>query len=169
MIRSVLTVGEAMPTDFDDHDLRILAALQTDCRLSAQELAAKARSSTATCWRRQKSLEETGIIDGYRAILNREKLGLAVVAFVHVTIERQFAHVIAEIEQKIRSRPEVQDCFATTGDADYTLRVVARDIADYDRFLQRFLAELPGIAQVRSSIALREVKNTTELPLRSVV
>lgn len=121
--------------------------------------------SSATAWRRQRALEERGVIKGYRAILDREKLGFAVSAFVHVTIERQFANVIAEIEKKIRARPEVMECYATTGDADFTLRVVARDIADYDRFLQKFLAELPGVGQVRSSIALREIKSTTELPL----
>lgn len=82
-----------------------------------------------------------------------------------MTVERQFSKVIAEIEKKISERPEVLECCATTGDADFTLRVVAKDIADYDRFLQRFLEELPGIGQVRSSIVLREIKSTTELPL----
>jgi DNA-binding Lrp family transcriptional regulator len=153
----------------DQQDIRLLTALQSNCRQSAQELSGRTALSAATCWRRQKSLEDSGIIAAYRAILDREKLGFAVCAFVHVTIERQYTKVIAEIEQKMRDRPEVQECYATTGDADFTLRVVARDIADYDRFLQKFLAELPGISQVRSSIALREVKNTTELPLRSVL
>lgn len=121
--------------------------------------------SPATCWRRQRSLEERGLIAGYRAVLDRQKLGLAVSAYVHVTVEKQFAQIIAEIERKIRERPEVTECCATTGDADFTLRVVARDIAAYDRFLQRFLEELPGIGQVRSSIVLREIKCTTKLPL----
>lgn len=150
-----------------DQDRRILRAIQKNCRISANDLAAAVNLSPATCWRRQKALEDSGVIKGYRAILDRERLGLAVSAFVHVTIERQFSNVIAEIEKKIRERPEVTECYATTGDADFTLRVVARDIADYDRFLQRFLEELPGISQVRSSIVLREVKNTTELPVGS--
>ena len=146
-------------------DRKLLGALQDDCRQSAQELAAAVNLSPATCWRRQKSLEERGLIAGYRAVLDRQKLGLAVSAYVHVTVERQFANVIAEIEKKIKERPEVTECCATTGDADFTLRVVARDIAAYDRFLQRFLEELPGIGQVRSSIVLREIKATTKLPL----
>jgi len=149
----------------DDADRKILAALQRQCRLSAQELADATGISSATCWRRVKSLEDAGIIKAYRAILDREKIGLAVTAFVHVTIERQYANVVAAIEKKIRARPEVLECYATTGDADFTLRVIAKDIADYDRFLQTFLLELPEVGQIRSSIALREIKETTELPL----
>ncbi len=149
----------------DAADRKILGVLQKECRISAQALADATGVSAATCWRRLKALEETGVIKGCRAILDREKLGLAVIAFVHVTIERQYANVVAAIEKKIRARPEVLECFATTGDADFTLRVVARDIADYDRFLQTFLLELPEVRQIRSSIALREIKATTELPL----
>lgn len=151
--------------NLDEADRKILSALQRHCRLSAQELSEATGISSATCWRRLKALEEGGVIRGYRAILDREKLGLAVIAFVHVTIERQYAKAVAEIEKKIRTRPEVLECYATTGDADFTLRIVARDIADYDRFLQKFLLELPEVRQVRSSIALREIKATTELPL----
>jgi DNA-binding Lrp family transcriptional regulator len=149
-----------------DADRRILAALQKDSRLSAQALAEAAGLSAATAWRRVKALEAAGVIRGYAAVLDREKAGFAVAAFVHVTIERQYANVVAEIERKIRARPDVLECYATTGDADFTLRVVARDIADYDRFLQKFLLELPEVGQVRSSIVLREVKATTELPVR---
>lgn len=151
--------------EIDDIDRRILSALQRKGRLSAQELSEAAGASPATCWRRLRALEDAGVVHGYAALLDREKLGLAVVAFVHVTIERQYAKAVAEIEKKIRARAEVLDCYATTGDADFTLRVIARDIADYDRFLQKFLLELPEVRQVRSAIALREIKATTELPL----
>lgn len=149
----------------DEIDQKILRVLQRRCRLSAQELAEATGISAATCWRRLKALEESGVIKDYRAILDREKIGMAVTAFVHVSIERQFTKVVSAIEKKMRARPEVLECYATTGDADFTLRVVARDIVDYDRFLQTFLQELPEIGQIRSSIALREVKETTELPL----
>lgn len=150
----------------DQTDRKILEAIQANGRLSAQDLSDATGVPPATCWRRLKSLEESGVIKHYRAVLDREKLGLAVTAFVNITIERQYVSVVAEIERKIHARPEVLECFATTGDADFTLRVVARDIADYDRFLHTFLLELPEIGQVRSSIALREIKETTELPLR---
>ncbi|MEE2693140.1 MAG: Lrp/AsnC family transcriptional regulator [Pseudomonadota bacterium] len=149
----------------DEQDRKILAALQKHCRVSAQELSEETGVSPATCWRRWRALEEAGVIEGYRALLNRERLGLAVCAFVHVSIDRQYSEVVSGLYEKIKRRPEVLECYATTGDADFTLRVVARDIADYDRFLQDFLFELPGVGQVRSSIALREIKQTTELPV----
>ena len=150
---------------YDDTDRKLLAALQQNCRQSAQELADATGLSAATCWRRLKALEDSGVIKAYRAILDRARAGYAVTAFVNVMIERQYTNVIEEIENKIRARPEVLECYATTGDSDFTLRVVARDIEDYDRFLQKFLLELPEIGQVRSSIALREVKETTVLPV----
>lgn len=149
----------------DEQDRRILSVLQARCRISAQELAEAANTSPATCWRRLRALEESGVIKGYSAILDREQLGFAVCAFVHVSIDRQYSEVVAEIEEKIRRRPEVLECYATTGDADFTLRIVAKDIADYDRFLQKFLFALPGVGRVRTSIALREIKQTTELPV----
>lgn len=149
----------------DEPDRKLLGVMQRDCRLSSQEIAEITGISAATCWRRLKALEEAGVIKGCRAVLDREKLGLAVIAFVHVTIERQYAKVVAAIEKRIRARPEVLECYATTGDADFTLRVVARDIADYDRFLHTFLLELPEVGRVHSAIALREIKDTTELPL----
>lgn len=152
----------------DEQDRKILSVLQKRCRISAQELSEATGISPATCWRRLKSLEDNGVVAGYRAIIEREKIGYAVCAFVHISVERQSPEVVAEIEAKIRKRPEVLECYATTGDADFTLRVVARDITDYDRFLQGFLFELPGIGQVRSSIALREIKHVTELPLEPV-
>ena len=154
-----------MTAKIDKQDRAILDLLQRNCRLSSQEIADAAHVSPATAWRRQRALEEAGVIKKYCAILDRENLGYAVTAFVHVSVERQNPKTIAEIEKKVRDRPEVLECYATTGDADFTLRVVARDIADYDRFLQLFLFELPGIGQVRSSIALREIKHTTDLPL----
>lgn len=150
----------------DETDKKILRVLQERGKISSQELAdAVGVSSPATCWRRLKSLEDAGYILGYRAILERRKLDYNVCAFVHLSIERQYKNIITEIEAKILERPEVMDCYATTGDSDFTLRVIAKDINDYDAFLQKFLFELPGVSQVRSSIALREVKQTTEIPI----
>ncbi len=157
-----------MEAKVDAQDRKILAILQERCRLSSQELAEAADLSPATCWRRMRALEESGVISAYRAILDRRELGLAVCAFVHVSINRQYSEVVGDIERKMAQRPEVLECYATTGDADFTLRVVAKDIADYDRFLQEFLFELPGVGQVRSSIALREIKQTTQLPLSAL-
>lgn len=149
----------------DAQDRRILEILQANARASSQEVADFAATSPATAWRRQRALEEAGVIKKYSAVLDREKLGFAVTAFVHISIERQNQKIIAEIEDKIRARPEVLECYATTGDDDFTLRVVARDIAAYDEFLQSFMFSLAGIGKVRTSIALREIKHTTDLPL----
>lgn len=155
-----------MTAELDDMDRRILRAIQDKGKLSAQDLADETgHGSPATCWRRLKSLEETGFVRGYRAEIDRRKAGYHVCAFVHLTIERQHKELIQKIEQKILSRPEVLDCYMTTGDSDYTLRVVAKDIDDYERFIQTFLFELQGVSHVRSSIALREVKQTNAVPV----
>ncbi|MEO1251076.1 MAG: Lrp/AsnC family transcriptional regulator [Pseudomonadota bacterium] len=150
----------------DDTDKSIITVLQDRGKISAQDLAEAAGvASAATSWRRLKSLEEAGYVLGYRAILDRQKLGFKVCAFVHLSIERQYKTIIEEIEAKILERPEVLECYATTGDSDFTLRVIAKDIDDYDRFLQKFLFELPGVSQIRTSIALRELKQTTKIPV----
>jgi len=149
----------------DETDRKILKVLQEKARLSVQELANATAIPAATCWRRLKSLENQNIIRDYKAILDREQLGFSVTAFVHIMVERQKVDIVDELDRKIRERPEVLECYTTTGDADFTLRVVAKDMADYEKFLQHFLFKLPGIGQVRSSIALREVKYTTNLPL----
>ena len=159
--------GSRAPARIDALDRRILSILQQRCRVSAQDLADALGLSPTTCWRRWKALEDAGVVKGYHAILDRDSIGLAVIAFVHVSIDRQYSEVVGDLYEKIRRRPEVLECYATTGDADFTLRVVARDIAGYDRFLQDFLFALPGVGRVRSSIALREIKATTELPLEA--
>ncbi|MEM8985858.1 MAG: Lrp/AsnC family transcriptional regulator [Pseudomonadota bacterium] len=154
-----------MKSELDKQDLRLLDLLQRHGRISSQDLSEKANMSSATCWRRVRALEEADVIQGYSAILDRQSIGLAVCAFAHVSIDRQYSRVVGNIAEKIRRRPEVLECYATTGDADFTLRVVTTDMDAYDRFLNEFLFKLDGIGQVRSSIALREIKQTTQLPL----
>ncbi len=155
-----------MGSTLDEVDRKILRTVQEQGKLSAQELAdATGHGSPATCWRRLKSLEETGFIRGYRAAVDRRKLGYHVCAFVHISVERQYKDIIQKIEKKILDRPEVLECYMTTGDSDFTLRVVAKDIDDYERFIQTFLFELPGVSHVRSSMALREVKQSSTVPV----
>ena len=149
----------------DRTDMRILRALQRDGRLSNQALAESVGISTAACWRRVRALEEGGIIEGYAALLSRPGLGLNLCAFVHVSLARHVKESTATFEEAILQREEVLECFATTGDADFILRVVTEDIASLDRFLEDFLFSLPQISQVRSNIALRELKLDTALPL----
>ena len=152
----------------DKQDQRILEVLQTQCRLSSQELADMVNMSTATCWRRVKALEEKGVIKAYSATLDRKMLGFEICAFISVAIERRYANVVDEIEQAFIDRPEIQECYVTTGESDYTLRVVAKSVEDYEYFLKNFLFKLPEVKQVRSSIAMSEVKQTTQLPLKKV-
>jgi DNA-binding Lrp family transcriptional regulator len=151
------------PVDNIDH--RILDLLQREGRISNQDLANRVGISTAACWRRVRALEAGGAITGYAALLDRGALGLALCAFVHVSLARHEKRSTADFEAAVRDRPEVLECFATTGDADFILRVVTEDIESFDRFLEEFLFGLEGIAQVRSNIALRQLKFDTALPL----
>lgn len=149
----------------DRTDLRILEALQQDGRLSNQALANRVSVSTAACWRRVRALENAGVIERYVALLSRSALGLNLCAFVHVTLARHIKDDTQSFGEAVRQRPEVQECFATTGDADFILRVTTESIETFDAFLENFLFAMPQIAQVRSNIALREIKLDTTLVL----
>ena len=146
-------------------DLRVLEALQQDGRISNQALADEVGISTAACWRRVRALEESGIIQRYTALLDRSKLGLHLCAFVHASLARQVQESTIPFEGAVKGRPEVLECFATTGDADFILRVVTESIEAFDRFLEDFLFGLPQVSQVRSNIALRELKMDTAYSL----
>lgn len=149
----------------DRTDIKILTLLQRDGRISNQTLAEQVGLSTAACWRRVRALEQTGVIAGYAAILNRSQIQLQLCAFVHITLARHLRESTVSFEQVIRERPEVLECFATTGDADFILRVVTENIESLHAFLEDCLFALPQVAQVRSNIALRELKLATALPL----
>jgi len=153
------------PIKLSDTDRQILAHLQAEGRISNQELAERVGISTAACWRRVRALEKDQIIDQYTALLNRERLGLNLCAFVHITLSRRSKLNTQTFEAAIRSRAEVMECFATTGDADFILRVVTQSIEGFDKFLEDFLFELPEISQIRSNIALRELKFDTKFAL----
>ncbi len=149
----------------DRIDFKILDTLQRDGRISNQQLATEVGISTAACWRRVRALEENQIIEGYSALLSPEKLGLQLCAFVHVSLARHVQESTIPFEKAVMKRPEVLECFATTGDADFILRVVTASISSLDKFLEEFLFSLPQISQVKSNIALRQLKLDTALPL----
>ena len=113
-----------------------------------------------------KALEENGVVPRYAALRSRSRLGLDLCAFVHISLARHVQESTVPFEQAVMERPEVMECFATTGDADFILRVVTTGIEALDKFLEEFLFTLPQISQVRSNIALREMKLDTALPLR---
>jgi len=149
----------------DAHERRILAALQQDGRLSMQELAERVGLSASPTWRRVRSLEERGVIKRYAALLDPDRIGLPECVVAQVTLDRQNRADAAAFERVMVARPEVIECFAMTGDADYLIRVAIPDTRAYERFLQEAIFALPFVRNVRSSFALRTVKLTTELPV----
>jgi len=144
--------------DVTDQDRKLLRLLQADAGMSNQELAEKAGMSASACWRRVKSLEDAGIIKGYAAIVDPPKAGLGFSAIAHVTLARHESDHVTTFIARVVERPEVLECFSTTGEADYHLHVVCRDKDAYNDFLEKFLFRLPGIAHVRTNLVLKEIK-----------
>ncbi len=152
-------------SSLDAAALKILVELQKDGRMSSNELAEKVGMSASPCWRRQKQLEDGGYILRYTALVDRRKLGLTVVCLLHVSLLRHAEGVVANFEAAMRLRPEVVECYETTGTADYLVKVIVADMDAYHDFLHNVLVKLNGISQVNTSVALREVKYETALPL----
>ena len=152
-----------MPLDAIDR--RLLAALQGNGRLTATELAEKVGLTTSPCLRRIRQLEEAGVIQGYSTVVDQTKVGLPVSVFVSIKLERQREDAMLRFEDAIRRWPEVVECYLMTGTRDYLLRVVARDLTDYERFLKQTLTRLDGVASIESSFALAQVKHSSALPI----
>lgn len=146
-------------------DRQILRILQSDCRITNQELADRVNMSTSACWRRVQAFERKGLIDSYVARLSPKKLGLGFSALAQVTLNRHDAEAVDGFVAAVTDRPEVLACFATTGDADYILRVIAEDLESYERFLSGFLFKQGGITHVKTLVVVRAHKDSTELPL----
>ena len=154
--------------ELDKLDRKILSALQQDGRISNQLLAEQVGLSPAACWRRVRTLEESGVIQGYSAGVDPERIGQGLCVLVNLSLQRHNIDSTAEIEQQVSSYPEVLQCFAVTGNADFVLRVIVPDMASYDRFLNEKIFTLQGIAQVNSNFALREIKNTETIPVEGI-
>ena len=155
-------------SEFDKTDAEILERLQGDGRLSNAKLAEQIALSETPCWRRVKRLEELGVIQGYQAILNRRKLGLGVMAFVQLVCTQHGKEVTEAFEQVILACPNVLACHNTTGEADFLLQVVARDLDDYSHFVEQVLRKLPGVSSIRSNLSLRELKGSNRLPVADI-
>ena len=149
----------------DALDRKILEALQADGRATNVELAARVHLSAPQCFRRVRSLEERGVIRGYRAQVLPEALNLGVVAFVSLNIAGEQFGRVREIEASIRSFPQILECHTVSGDYDYLLKVVARDLKSLSQFLTDRLMQVPGVDDVRSMICLEEVKAASPLPV----
>ncbi len=151
----------------DSIDWNILALMQGDARLSNVELAKAVGLSPSPCLNRVRALEEAGYISRYVTLLDALRVGLKVSVFIHVTLERQIEPALEAFEKAVRERPEVMECYLMTGDADYLLRVVVPDIQQLEDFILKFLTRMPGVGNIRSSFALKQVKYQTALPLPS--
>lgn len=152
--------------DVDAFDLRILSALQDDGRLTNQELADIAGLSASQCSRRRMRLEEAKVIGGYRAELNGEALGFTLIAIIHITLATHSPDNARKFRALVQRTDEIQDAYALTGDADYLLKVVLRDLKNLSAIVNDVLMPHPSVAHVRSSIVLDRLKETVRLPLK---
>ena len=154
-----------LKNQLDAIDWRILDRLQADARIANVKLAESVNLSPSPCLARVRDLEAGGYIDRYVTLLNPLKIGLTVSVFIQVTLEKQAERQLESFEAAIRKRPEVMECYLMTGDSDYLLRVVVPDVQALERFIVDNLTKIPGIANIRSSFALKQVKYQTALPL----
>lgn len=152
--------------EIDEIDRKIIAAVQNDGRISTHELATRVGLSPSPCARRVRLLEEAGIIKGYTAVIDQTKVGLPVSAFASIKLERQREESLDRFAEAIAGWPEVVDCYLMTGQRDYLMRVVVRDLAAYEQFLKDKLTRLEGVASIETSFALGQVKRSEALPLR---
>ncbi len=149
----------------DATDTAILRVLQERGRISNTELADRVALSASACLRRVRSLEESGVIDRYVALVNADAVGRATSVFVEISLSSQQEQVLDAFEEAIRATPAVMECNLMAGDADYLLRVQCSDVADYERIHRQYIAVLPGVTRVKSSFALRTVLATTAMDL----
>ena len=155
----------AVDAGLDRYDLAILGELQRDARLSNTDLAARIGLSAAPTWRRVRSLEERGFITGYRAEIDRRKIGLGVLAFVRVDADRNAAAATRELEDAIKRIPEVVACHYISGSGTFELQVMATDLDAFSRFARDTLLNLPHVKDLHTSFSLGEVKAGGVLPL----
>lgn len=156
-------------SSLDRYDVAILRELQADARLTNTELASRIGLSAAPTWRRVKWLEEQGYITGYRAEIDRRKIGLGVLAFVRVDAERTNAAATRALEDAIRALPEVVSCHYISGTGTFELHVVAADLDAYSRWAKDKLFTLPHVKDVHTSFSLGEVKSGAALPLHQLL
>jgi Lrp/AsnC family transcriptional regulator, leucine-responsive regulatory protein len=149
----------------DKFDIAILHHLQNDGRLTNAELAQRVGLSPAPCWRRVRALEEAGYIMGYRAVLDRRKIGLGVLAFVRLDAERNTGDATRALEDAIQQLPEVISCHYISGTGTFELQVVAQDLDSFSRLALQRLINLPNVKDLHTSFSLGEVKAAGALPL----
>lgn len=158
-------IREPLPL-LDRTDRRILELLQQDGALSNQDLADRVGLSPSPCSRRVKALQDMGLIEGYRAHLNARKLGLDLLALVQISMDKHTPERFEAFENQVCACPEVLECYLITGQAaDYVLKIIVRDMEDYQQFLLGTLTRIEGVSGVHSSFVMRKVIDRTALPL----
>lgn len=153
----------------DKYDRQILDILQLEGRISNQDLAERIGLSPAPCLRRVRALEESGYIIGYRALVDAKRLGLSLMALVHISMDQHTPERFRHFEETVATIPDVLECLLITGQsADYQLKVVVRDMDAYQELLLNRLTRIPGVSGVHSSFVMRRVVDRTALPLNSI-
>ncbi len=151
----------------DRYDRAILEVIQNEGRISNQELADKVGLSPSPCLRRVRALEESGIITGYRAIVDAKKMGLSLMAILMISMDRHTPERFANFDRIVSELPEVLECLLITGqDADYQLKVIVNDMDGYQRLLLEKITRIEGVSGVHSSFVMRQVVNKTAVPIR---
>lgn len=148
-----------MQDPIDTTDLALLRELQDDARLTSAELGTRLSISQSPAWRRLKRLEQAGVIEGYRAVLNRKQLGLSVLAMVQISMDRHDDASARAFEQAVSEIPQVVFCHGMSGPEDFLLLVVARDLEDYSNTLLGKLRSLPSVKSIRTSFSLKAIKD----------
>lgn len=149
----------------DSKDRRILDMLQRDSTISNAELANAVGMSTSACWRKVRALEDAKIIERYGAYLNPAKAGLSFQAIVHVQLTRHDPDKVEDFIHAVNRRPDVVECFATTGQADYHLRVLCRDLVAFNAFLEGFLFKQTAVESAQTNVVLRDIKKHSPIPV----
>lgn len=150
----------------DRYDKRIVEILQVEGRISNQELAERVGLSPSPCLRRMRALEDSGLIIGYRALLDARILGHTLMALIHISMDRHTPERFENFDRIVSALPEVIECLLITGqDADYQLKVIVKDMEDYKRLLLEKITRIDGVTGVHSSFVMRQVVSKTALPV----
>lgn len=153
-----------MPLDMTE--MKILRLLQDDARVTNQALAEKIGMSASPCWRKVRKLEEEEVIQGYRAVLDRKKIGLGVMVFIRVAIDSHSETEAKKFEEEVTALEDVVACYSIGGDADFLLQVVASDLDSYADFAMSVVRRLPGIKEMQSMFVLKEIKPLVAYPIK---
>ena len=149
----------------DRYSLKILRELQRDARQTVQQLSDAVGLSPTPCWKRVKEMEAAGVIRGYTALVDRERVGLNLAVVVEANLNQHTEELVQRFEQAVAEAPQIVRCMSTTGQADYILMVLVSDIKHYEQLLHDVIFKLPGVTHVRSSIVLKDIKTDTPLPI----